>query len=359
MTINELKEYIYKENKIPFILEQLNCHNIKFNEQRQTYSAAHPDGDNPQGINIRNNEYLSYRSFSRNVSYEDSKDLISLVEEIKKISFIEALKYLHKILDLPFELKKKEKKKEKHDPLDIFKRQMRGRNRRVVNVDDIQMLNDKLTNDYIPLLHIDWVRAGITDRARKKFGIAYSYRNKRIIIPHKYWQTNELIGYNMRTTVENYEEFGINKYYISKGYDKSLNLYGYCENKEEIENKGYCTLVESEKSVLKRFSLGDGTCLALSGKNISAEQIRIIKGLNIRELILCLDNDVDINEIRWMAEQFRNRFKVSYIKDINGILGEKDSPCDAISKDYQYLFDNRIVYDEIQHKLYEDSLKKK
>lgn len=359
MTISELKEYIYNENKIEYILEQLGCHEINYNEQRQTWTAAHKDGDNPQGINIRNNQYLNYRSFSRGVDYEDGKDLISLVEITNKLSFVDAIKYLHKILGLPFEFNKKEEKpKKKFDPLNVFKRVLRN-NRRVVNVDDIHILDDKLLDDYVPMLHIDWVREGVTERARKKFNIAYSYKHKRIVIPHYYWMTNELIAFNMRTTVENYEEFGIKKYYLSNGYNKSLNLYGYCQNKDEIERKGYCTLVESEKSVLKRFSLGDGTCLALSGKSLSTEQIRIISSLNIKELVICLDNDVNIDEVRWMAEQFKHRIKVSYIKDFMGILSEKDSPCDARNKDYQFLFDNRIVYDKSEQRKYQESLNKK
>lgn len=357
MTINELKEYIYSENKIEYILEQLGCHEIKYNEQKEYWSAAQPDGDNPQGVNIRNNQYLNYRSFSRGVDYEDGKDLISLVETINRLSFIEAVKYLHKILDLPFEFKKKEEKpKNKFDPLDIFKKVLRS-NRRVVNVEDIKVLEDKLLDDFVPMLHINWFKEGITERTRKKFGIAYSYKHKRIVIPHRYWMTNELIAFNMRTTVDNYEEFGIKKYYLSNGYNKSLNLYGYCENKDEIERKGYCVLVESEKSVLKRDSLCDGTCLALSGKSLSTEQIRIINSLKIKELIICLDNDVSVDEIRWMAEQFKNRIKVSYIKDSWGILGEKDSPCDAKNKDYKFLFDNRIVYDKSEQDKYKDSLK--
>lgn len=358
MTISELKEYIFEQNKIQYILEQIGCHNIRYNKQKEYYSASQPDGDNPQGVNIRNNKYLNYRSFSRGVDYEDGKDLISLVENIKKLSFVDALKYIHKLLDLPFEFKiKEEKQKKKYDPLNIFKKVLRG-NRKVVNVDDIKVLEDKLIQDYIPMLHINWVREGITERARKKFNIAYSYKYKRIVIPHYYWMTNELIAFNMRTTIPNYDEFGIKKYYLSSGYNKSLNIYGYCQNKEEIERRGYCTLVESEKSVLKRYSLGDGTCLALSGKSLSTEQIRIINSLNIKELIICLDNDVDINELRWMAEQFKNRVKVSYIKDFIGILGEKDSPCDARNKDYQFLFDNRIIYDKSEQRKYKESLKK-
>lgn len=353
-----LKKYIYENKKIEYVLGEIQCKHIQYHSNKDYYSCSNFNGDNPNAVNVKNNEYLNVTNWTRTKEFGEGSDIITLVQYNKSMSFVEAIKYLHKILDLPFEFKKKkDKSKEKYDPLSVFKRVLRS-GRRVINVDDIHVLDDKLLNDYVPMLHINWLREGITERARKKFNIAYSYKYKRIVIPHYYWLTNELIAFNMRTTVPNYEEFGIKKYYLSNGYNKSLNIYGYCQNKDEIESKGYCVLVESEKSVLKRFSLGDGTCLALSGKSLSTEQIRIISSLNIKELILCLDNDVDINEIRWMAEQFKNIVKVSYIKDFMGILGDKDSPCDARDKDYRFLFDNRIVYDRDEQRKYQESLKK-
>lgn len=353
-----LKKYIYENKKIEYVLGEIQCKHIQYHSNKDYCSCSNFNGDNPNAVNVKNNEYLNVTNWTRTKEFGEGSDIITLVQYNKSMSFVEAIKYLHKILDLPFEFKKKEdKSKEKYDPLSVFKRVLRS-GRRVINVDDIHVLDDKLLNDYVPMLHINWLREGITERARKKFNIAYSYKYKRIVIPHYYWLTNELIAFNMRTTVPNYEEFGIKKYYLSNGYNKSLNIYGYCQNKDEIESKGYCVLVESEKSVLKRFSLGDGTCLALSGKSLSTEQIRIISSLNIKELILCLDNDVDINEIRWMAEQFKNIVKVSYIKDFMGILGDKDSPCDARDKDYKFLFDNRIVYDRDEQRKYQESLKK-
>ena len=357
MTISELKEYIYSENKIQYILEQLGCHNVRYNDNKEYFSASQPDGDNPMGVCIRNNEYLNYRSFSRGVDYEDNQDLISLVEYIKKINFIDSVKYLHKILDLPFEFKKQTKKpKKKYNPLEVFTKVLRS-GRRVINVDDIKVLEDKILNDYVPLLHYSWVKEGITERTRKKFGICYSYRYKRIIIPIRYWATGELVATNARTTVENWEEFNIKKYILTNGYNKQLNLYGLYENYDAIQKAGYVVVYESEKSVLKRSSLLDDTGVALSGHTLSDEQIRILIGLNV-EVIIAFDNDISIEETRHACEKFKNIRKVSYIHDFMGILGSKDSPADARDKDYRFLFDNRIVYDRDEQRKYQESLKK-
>jgi DNA primase len=273
------------------------------------------------------------------------------------MSFIESVKYLHKILDLPFEFKKKEEKPEKKfDPLHIFKRVLKC-NRRAINVADIQVLEDKLIQDFVPMLHISWLKQGITERTRKKFGICYSYRYKRVVIPMKYWATGELLGFNQRTVVENYEEFDIKKYFLTPTYPKQLNLYGLYENYDSIQKAGYVVVYEAEKSVLKRDSLNDPTGVALSGHVLSDEQIRILIGLNV-EIVIAFDKDISIDEMRHACEKFKNIRKVSYIYDFIDVLGEKDSPADARNKDFKFLFDNRVVYDKKEQALYQESLKK-
>lgn len=350
-----LKNYIFENSKIEYILNEIGCHSIVYHPNKEFYSCGNFNGDNKGAINVRNNEYLGVVNYTRTKEFGDNSDIITLVQYNKNMSFVEAIKYLHKILDLPFEFKKVKTPEKKYDPLALFKRI--ANRQRTVNVDDIHILEDKLVEDYVPMLHISWVREGITERTRKKFGIAYSYKHKRIVVPLRFWLTGELLGFNQRTTVENYNEFGIKKYFITPTYPKCLNLYGLYENYDAIQKAGYVVVAESEKSVLKRDSLGDGTVVALSGKSISDEQARILIGLNV-EIVIALDNDVDTNEIRFLCDKFKNIRKVSYIKDFMGILGDKDSPCDARNKDYQFLFDNRIVYDKSEQKRYQESLKK-
>lgn len=352
MTTSELKEYIFKEKKIDYILEQLGCHNIKYNDKKGYYSACQPDGDNPQGVNIRNNQYLNYRSFSRGVEYEDGKDIISLVEKIKNCSFVSAVKFLHKILKLKYQWSNKltTDKKKVEDPVWIFEKHSE---KYKTNVDDIHAISEEILNDYTPIPYIGWLREGIMPWTVRKFGLAYSYRRKRVIIPLRHWKTGELLGTNGRTTVENFSEFGIKKYRITPSYQKNLNLFGLYENQEAIKNAGYVVVVESEKSVLKRDSLNDNTLVALSGHSISNEQISILLSLdNVKEIIVALDKDIPIEEVRHVCDKFFNQRKVSYVYDRWELLGDKDAPADASNKVYDFLIKYRTPYDLAEHKQY-------
>lgn len=358
MTVIELKEYIYENRKIRFILEEIGCHSVKYHSNKDFFSCGNFNGDNKSAVNVKNNKYINVTNWTRTKEFNDNSDIITLVQYNKDISFIEAVKYLHNILDLPFEFKRKEEsQKKKVDPLEIFKKVLRC-NRRITNVDDIHVLDDKLINDYVPMLHIDWLREGITERTRKKFGLAYSYKHKRIVIPLRWWATGELLGFNQRTTVANYEEFNIKKYFLTPTYPKSLNLYGLYENYNAIISKKIVTVFEGEKSVLKRHSLVDDTCVSLQGKTMSDEQARILIGLN-SEIVIALDKDVDINEIRFICEKFYRIRPVSYIYDKWGLLDEKDSPTDKGNKIYQFLFKYRIKYDDAEHELYLKSLERR
>lgn len=353
-----LKKYIHENDKVIHVLSELDCGNIKYNSKHDYYSASFPDGDNPQGINIRNNEYLNYRSFSRNVDSEEGKDIFDLVQYIKKCNFVEAIKYLHEILGIEYTPYKKPQKKEekKQDPLAIFKR-IRNKRKRM-DVTEIQAIREEAINDFVPLTHIDFLRDGIMPWTSEKFNLCYSYKYKRQCIPHRYWVDGSLLGFNQRTTVDNYEELGIKKYYLTEGMNKSINLYGLYENNNAIQEAGYVVVYESERSVLKRDSLCDSTGVALSGKAISEEQRRILIGLNV-EIVLAFDKDVSIDEIRFACEKFYKIRKVSYIYDKDNVIkGDKDSPADCKKDIYNDLFEHRINYDECEHRKYLESLKK-
>lgn len=356
MTATELKQYIYKNNKIENVLEDLGCTKIACHSDK--YTSCYPvTGDNPMGVVIKRCPHLNYYSYSRQIHIEDSKDIINLVQDVKNIDFIEAIKYLHKLFGLKFTFAKIENEKTKSLPeinLSHFIRaDTKGRVKRKCDVNDINIQDDTILKDFYPSIHIDLFREGIIKKTIDKFKLGYSYKWKRTIIPHYYWMNGELLGFNARTSVKNHDLFEIKKYFITPGMRKEINLYGLYENKTDIEKQHVIVIGEAEKSVLKRDSRGDSTWVALSGKSISYEQIRIILALNITDVVVALDKDAPIEEVWFICDQLFRYRNVYYIIDKTGLLGEHDSPADAKDREtYDYLYSHKIKYTEETHKEY-------
>jgi len=360
MTVIELKQYIYDNNKIEFILNEIGCGYIKYHSQKEYYSCANVDGDNKSAVTIKNVPYLSCRNYTREKYFDDNSDLLSLVKynlsrENKDISFYDVMKYTHKKLGLKLTYRKEEKKKEKIDPLHIFKR-VRAR-RKKFNVLAYDFLQEGEALAFNPYIHISWYKEGIMPWTSKKFGLAYNYTYKRNVIPLRYWLTGELMGFTQRTVIENYDLFDIKKYFITPGYPKQMNLFGLWENREHIKNSKHVVVFEAEKSVLKRDSLNDFYNVAISGHEISDEQAEILIGLDC-EIVIAFDKDIDIEHIRHCCEKFYYIRKVSYIYDKWDLMSGKESPADKNNIIYQFMFEHRVTYDENEHREYLKSLKK-
>lgn len=355
MDAESLKEYIYNENKIEYVLEDIGCNHIKYHQTKEFYSCSNFDGDNPGAINIKNNKYLDCKNYTREKDFNENSDLIDLVSYNKKMNFKEAIIYLHKLLNLELTYKKPNTdKKEKIDPLAIFKKVKCKKKKN--DVLELNVLEESILSDFMPYIHISWFREGIMQTTVDKFGLGYSYKWKRVIIPMRYWLTGELLGYNARTTVENYEEFGISKFYLTPTYPKNYNIFGLYEHMNDIQKLGYCIVYESEKSVLKRDSLLDYSGVAISGHTMSEEQIKILIGLNV-DIIISMDKDVSLEEVRHMCSKFYGIRNVYYTYDKYDLLKEKDSIADAKNKIFEYQLKHKVKYDAKEHKIYLDSLK--
>lgn len=357
MDVVSLKTYIYQNRKVEYLLDRIGCGKIKFhnNGDKSYYSATRSDGDNPMGVVIYDSEYLNYCSFSRNEGFDKRMDLLSLIEEEKHMSFSDTIKYIHKELGLEYKWNETKIKKKKEKTINEILYPLLKYKYDKVNVGDVTFLDDEILNDYVPILYYEWYKEGIMPWTAKKFGIAYSYRRNRIIVPHKYWLTGQLVGINARTTVADADSLGIKKYYITPTYKKSLNLFGLWQNKDVIQKTGRVIVYESEKSVLKRDSLLDSTGVALSGHIISDVQVRILKGLGV-EIIIAMDKDINLNEVRFMCEKFYG-YNVSYIYDRWDLLGAKDSPADVCNQKFKYLLKHRVKYDEEERKKLQNYLK--
>lgn len=347
-----LKQYIYENGLVEELLEEIGCECIQYHANKGYWSCTNPDGDNPSAVNVTNNPYLGVKNYTREDDFDDRADIITLVQYTRgrKCSYYEAYDYISDVLGISSYL--------------LPKTKVEGKNpkEKVVNTKKdekkLTVLDEKILNRYVPRLYIGWLRQdGIMPWTRDKFDIRWNEREKRIVIPIRHWKTGELVAINQRTTVENYELLGIEKYRLTAGYQKSLNFYGLYENKNDILEKGYVVVYEAEKSVLKRDSHNDPTGVAIGGKALSDRQAEILLGLNV-DIVISMDNDVTtkfIEEVWHMCEKLyqKNGRNVYYTIDNHGFLGEKDSIADILNEDkYQLVFSEKVLYDEEKHNAY-------
>ena len=345
MDVIELKQYIIDNDKIQDVLVLLGCHNIR--EYSNEIRCAFPDGDNNTAIRI----YKDSLIVTTYTHKQTKGDIITLIQDIKQFDFLTTLKWLHQILGIQWAQCKKPKKNiPKFDPLSIFTSKLKSKMK--CNVDDVIVYDESVIEEYCDCIHIDWVREGITEKIRKEFHLGFDFKKNRIIIPWKAPYSDGYVGIVGRTVNEMYKELGIPKYwnYIT-GFQKSKALYGFQENYKYIQQQGYCVVYESEKSVLKRASLGDRTGLALGSHTISDEQIKLILSLNV-DVIIALDNDIDTYEVRSNCEKFWLYRNTYYIKDKWNIMGEKDAPADMKNKQFNFLLKYKIKYDDTEHNKY-------
>lgn len=332
MNSEALQTYIVNNNLIPVVLTDLGCKEIK--ESKKEFRSTRPNGDNPTSLAV-NKETLSVYCYSDNWH----GNLYTLCMKTYYLSFGQALKYLHALFGLKYSYEETQVDQNKHDVLNIFTK-YKNRN---LDVDNIENTTDIYLNNYEPYLHIDWIREGITEYARQAFNIQYDGSRRKIIIPHRHWETGKTIGVMSRTTLPHPELLGIPKYFPVIPHQKGNNLYGLFENYESIIENGYVVVYEAEKSVLKRYSLHDGTGVAVCTHSITDRQAQILIGLNV-DIIIAWDKDVDDESIYKACNKFKGIRNVFYIKDTYNILGEKDSPADASNIDFNFLLKNKIKY---------------
>ncbi len=345
---DELKQYIIDNNKTIDILEKLGCYSIK--EYNKDYRAGLLEYCSKNAISITK-DTLSVRVFKSN-SQKLRGDIFSLCMDIKNILFPKAVKLVHEYLGLKYTYKKtKDKNKEFEDPLDIFKK-VKKRSF-VCNKEDLDIYNEHELDEYIPYVHIDWVRESIMPWTAEKFKIGYAPNRKRIIIPERYWcgDENDYIGIMGRTVIKEWDLLDIPKYLPIKAFPKSMNLYGLQENYKSIQERGIVRVYESQKSVLKRHSRGDETGVSLGCHDISDEQVRILISLNV-PIDIIMDKGIDKNHVRSLCDRFYGIRNISYVWDEYDLLKDKESPADATNKIFDYLLKYKVNYDESERRQY-------
>lgn len=231
---------------------------------------------------------------------------------------------------------------------------LRNKFGRVKKEVELPIYNEGALDTFIKYYPPEWLRDGISTAAMDKFDIRYSISQNKIIIPHRDVQ-GRLVGIRGRA-LNQWEVENIGKYMpvrLEQTWYKhplSMNLYGLCENKENIKKQGVCYVFESEKSVLQFESFARPNCaVAVCGSQFNKYQLNILlKSCGPDEIVLCFDSEEVGEETKYfdklwaICQKYKNYANFSFVYDRLGLLNLKDSPSDRGEETFKQLLSKRV-----------------
>lgn len=308
------------DDKIGDILDALGCHHK--NRTNQFYTASNPDGDNKTAINV-GLDSLHVTNHTRD-DYPNSKrsDIITLVEYIKKLYFTNAINWICEVCGYDF-YESEYKKEEEIDPCLLILNHLETKSVSIVEAPLLRR-DDSLLYEYVNYPNSWFLQENISYDVQVLFEIGFSVRDECVTIPIRD-ELGNLVGVKGRTILETQ----MSKYWYPYPVPKTKILYGLDKSYSFIQQQGRVYVFESEKSVLKAFSMGVYNCVSIGGHELSDTQVLKLERLGV-DIVLALDKDVDAKEVKKQADKFLIRDRIYCVLAFKnkGLLEEKDSPTD-------------------------------
>lgn len=281
-----------------------------------------------------------------------SGDIISLVGHIHKCSFQQSIAYICSVLHI------EASELEQKDNIDNWKKDLRRwlPNGEYDEPTELTPYDTSILAAFDHLYPQDWLEYGITGDSIDKFGIGWYGRQACISIP--VFQDGRLIGVRGRytrpqdTTKGKYRPIAMLDGTVLK-FSSGLALYGYDQNRANIEKSRQALLFESEKSVLKADSWGINNALAVFGSNISKRHIELLLELGVNDVVLAFDSDYRqigdadfqffVVKMKKLASKLRSYFSVSIIYNNQGYDAYKCNIMDLPYKQAMTLYERRAI----------------
>lgn len=295
------------EENILSVLSALGHEDIR--DRGKYIQCSNLDGDNRSAISILK-EGLLYQNFTRG----RKGNIVTLVMDEKSLNFPEALEWLAKITGY------------KEMPI---KYPFQGFYHSLYQAKKHEYTLQTYPEEALPppnALPKMWFDDGVDYLTLERFGIRLDFESNRIIIPERDFN-GKLIGAKGRFNGECPMD---ERWSMYIPFPKSLILYGWNENNENIVKKQRVYIVEAEKSVCQAASWNLNIMLAIGGHDISETQAKHIRSLGV-DVVIAFDQGIDKECLIEQCEKvkidncfFKNH--VGYI-DMTGEV-EKSSPTD-------------------------------
>lgn len=209
---------------------------------------------------------------------------------------------------------------------------------------ELKTYSDRILNVFEDYHHPSFLEDNITHESMDKFDVMFYSVENKVVIPHRNID-GEIIGIKGRTLNQweidaGYKYMPMTIQRVQYNHPSYSNLYGLHQNKKTIQRLKKAIVFESEKSVLQceTYFPNNNFSVALSGRNISQQQIDMLLELGIEELIIATDKmfkeidtklcEEDIKFIVRMGRRFSPYIRTYTLFDEIGLLEYKDSPSD-------------------------------
>jgi len=329
--LKEIKARIYREDKIPVILERLECQYISSESGGGRYVAQLPErfgSSNKRNVLVYNDELLNSRIWS----YGIKGDIFTIVsflaynihnEEEAQRNLNQAKRWICEQLGYTEYLKGNYKPRE--DPVQWL-REIRRKRRRVKKLEDVEpnrVIDEKVLDYFKAQPWLPWIKEGIDWQTQVEFGVGFDLETGRVTFPvHN--RFGQLIGVKGRTVVGDPMKY-IYLYELNKG----IELFNLHRALPYIHDKTEVIVFEGAKSVMKAWSFGIRNCVSVEGSDVTDIQIELLRdlGQNVR-IVIAFDKDKDESFVK---NKFADRI---HMRDVYGIfdeynlLEEHDSPVD-------------------------------
>lgn len=333
MDIEILKEHILENNFIPTILEELGCHHIR--KKDGYFQCANPDGDNVTAVCVYENTNLTTINYTRDISNGKNihMDLISLVEFYKNETFPYAVKWICDVLDIDY-YSNLDEDLPKSLQLTKMLVEMQSVDTEAETEKPLKPIPEKILSYFKPYVNDMFNEDGVSYDTQAEFEIGYDEFTNRITIPIRD-DLGNLVGVKARYFYRQVPADEQKFMYIEK-CARSQILYGLYKTINFIKKAQRVFVTEAEKGVQQLYDKGYFEAVATGGSKISKSQIDKLTRLCV-PIIFVFDKDITKEELDDIASRFIDGTEVYALIDTIGILNEKESPTDNVSKFEQLL----------------------
>jgi DNA primase len=292
-------------------------------------------GGNNIQIRLNNNDGAYVTDYARGTKGED---IIAYIMREKGVDFRTVVGKIQKILGLSDDWAK-----QKQLPLfGGFYSQIGRKNAEI----EVKTYPESVLDQYDPVGNELWIKEGICLETQRFFDVRFDVENNGIVFPWRD-QFGNIIA--VKSRYNGNPPDNISKYYYPIGGNISTSLYGFSENYGDLYNCEALYVFEGEKSVMKMWTWGYCSSVAIGSHSLSDAQVTLLLQLNPKSIVLMLDKDLDIKETILNIKRIKDFSAFSDIKikywnwKLNNTLPEKAAPCDMGVEEFKNILSKELV----------------